>query len=249
MKLKQDYYLRISDKATNEILFRKKFETIFISEAIYQAEKYLINDTGLTRNRYPNIEFCLTTIRSRKIIKNIMNWEYNSWDNFLNGKENKVNKSFTLKTARFANKSFIGFFCLSLLFLLSALLFPHKFELENLNSVKVGIGFLNFLLGLVYTSIVSTLRDEFNYSAKAKRESVWHKEIILHNLKLELPIFIAAMSTIISFYTEEIKGVPIYVVLILAIIMIGFKIIFDIFSDIDKLYYNKSKHLYMKAVE
>lgn len=243
MKLKQDYYLRISDKATNEILFRKGFENITYKEAKYQAEKYLICDAALPRNRYPNIELCLTSISSRKIIKNTMNWEYKCWDNHLNGKENKVNKSFTLKTARFANKCFIGFFAVSFVILLLVLIFPHRLEPENLNSFKVGIGFLNFLLGLVYTSIVSTLRDEFNYSAKTEKEIIWH------NFKLELPIFLAAMSTIISFYTEEIKGVPIYVVLTVAFIMIGLKFIFDIISDIDKLYYNKSKHLYMKEME
>ncbi len=202
--MKREYYLRIFDKATNEILFREGFKNITYEEAKYRAEKYLISDTALTRNVYPNFEVCLTTISSRKITKNIMNWKYDSngndrnvflksWDNYLNGKENKVNKSFTLKIAQVARKAFIGIFAVSFLIMLCSLIFGS----DNFNLIKSILGLLNFLLLITYTSIISVLRDEFNYNVKTTKQIKWS------NFKLELPSLFATITTL--FYTGLIS--------------------------------------------
>lgn len=244
MEQKQDYYLRISDKATNKILFRTSFDKVTIREAMLQTEKHLISDPILTRNYYPTIEICLTSISSRKIIRNIMDWKYDSygniystgWNNYRNEKK-FVRKKSTIKLTRFTSFIFTGFFACSFVYLLLALIL----DLDNLNLNKIVVGFLNFLLGLIYTGIVPILRDEYNYVANTIKEIKWH------NFKLELPSLLAVMATILSFYTEEIifERVPVYVVLVIVFLGVGLKLMFDNSSDIDKFYLKKTKNLYM----
>ncbi|WP_298829940.1 hypothetical protein [uncultured Planococcus sp.] len=247
MEMKQDYYLRISDKVTNEIHFREKFEYKTFREAKYQAEKYLVNDTALKRNIYPIIEVCLTTISSRKIIKNTMNWECDSngnvslkgWDNYLNGKKYKANKSFALKSAIVTTTFFIGFSVSSFLILL---LSSFMSSYDNFNSIKSFFGILTFLLLLIYTGILPILKDEFNSNAETTEKIKWN------NFKLEIPSIFATAITITNFTTEEtFNQSPIYILLpvalLIALVGIAGKLMFENSYDIDRFYDNKRKHL------
>lgn len=249
--MKKDYYLRIVDKTTKKIRFTMWFEKVTFREAIYQAEQYLKGNIALTRNDYPNLDICLSSTSVGKYFWYKMKWKYDSpfngnvsfegWYSYMNGENNEANHGYIVKVAKISSIVFIVVFAVSLFILLGSLMFPQIIKPENLNLLKVTLGFLNFLLGLIYTGIISILRDEFNYSAETS------KEIISHNLKLELPSTFAAASTIISFYTEEIsKEVPIYVVIAVAFVGIGMKLMFDIISDIEKFYVRKEKNLYMK---
>lgn len=79
--------------------------------------------------------------------------------------------------------------------LILSLNLPDTPEFEN---GAIILGFLNFLIGLMYSSQTTWLRVNLNGIAEKMKDIYWH------NLELELPVILAAVATITNFLNKKI---------------------------------------------
>lgn len=110
--------------------------------------------------------------------------------------------------------------------------------IKNNNDYLLVVIFGVFMCGLVYSALLSLVRSNFNASVKKK------KDIILFNIELELPIWIAVAITILNVVSRGIvsaTGIGLWGIIIIVAFFLLVKIFLSTIFDIDRFNNNQQK--------
>lgn len=207
------------------------------SEIIEKAEEILEDkkvDIGLFS---VNMEITLRPVKGDSYHK--MKWNkplfngkdgyYKGWDFYSNG-ELYTPPKFGFKKTHLIP---ITFGSINIIFLLFSIYLISKKD-DFLLSVVFGV----FMMGLVYSAFLPIIRSNFNDSVENK------KKIILFNIELEFPIWIAAIIALLNLTSKGITSQIEMNLWNIIFIVVGFffvKIVLSISFDSEKFQNNKRK--------
>lgn len=239
--MKQDYFLRISDKTTekysehttNKILYKKWFKNLHYQDALYAAQKHINKDANIRNMLDAKIDIELFVQQKRNTVCWKMKWnepvfsngdgDFKGWDLFENGKELKASDNPKKKTTLATVIGSTIFFFMT--FLLS--------RVSKDTDFQTFLGLVNFIGGVTLSLISPLLRANFNYFVKTRRD------VFLYNLGLEASVWGAAALTINNFMDKKIvaSSLDIWEIILISIMMIFFvKLIVNTEMDYQKLH-------------
>ena len=248
--MQQIYYLRISDKITNKILFKTWFYNVTYKEALYEAQGYLMGNTWLKNNFHSGIEIILFSKENGANIMRKMKWinppfsvsprmewinppfsnrygYFEGWDYYKNGILIEKDEKPKVKTAFTTTLTWSVFF---FVFLVMAILF-------SAHDNYYIIGFFTFFLSVFYSAVLPAQKSIFADFVENK------KQLILHSIVLELPIWLGGAATIISFIGESASLESLESRMLIGAVILAFvmKILVEIDFDSQKLHERELK--------
>lgn len=247
--MKRDYLLRVSNTTTKKVIFKKWFENVTYKEAMYRAQDYLAEHKSLKNNFHSGIEIILFSNEKGYTISRKMKWiipslsvsrkmewinppfsnehgYFEGWDYSRNGKLIEKDGPPKVKTAFLTTLIWIGFF----LFLLVLTLIFSANDKYNI------LGFLIFFLGVIYSAVLPLHKSLFDEFVENK------KQMVLHSILLELPIWLAGVATVYSFFGGMVSlGLSAIWVVFLVIFAFAMKILIEVVLDRQKLHERKLK--------
>lgn len=227
----------------NKILFEQLLEDVDYRKARLLATNYLIENTNFEKDDYLTNDIILKSTEKENEIVHKMKWKavssgnvvFEGWAYYRNNKLSVGDKKSSFKWAQILVHAFTLFFIFSSLLLAGVLNLPENFSQYAVNSSKTGLSYLNFIGALTYSSFASIVRDEFNNNVQSV------DKILSHNIKLEIPFWIAALNTLANLVYEEVWFFLKIIVIVVVLLLLAIKLMFDYNSDLDKYYSSKTE--------
>lgn len=242
---KRNYLFQIINRKTGEEEFREFIYGVTYYKALHIAEDYLENDPRLKNTFKAGDDIKIIISERHSKISHQMIWNtpifsnssgyFKGWERYEGGEKFKGVKKRKYGSAFYSS---LGFAVMLFgLFAFTIVLATMDDGSQKYETLSIASSQLIFIIGLIYNSIASIVREDFNAPAENTKD-IWR-----NNLIIDLPVFIAIASTLINYYGQgvDVEDIVTYNTLLtsIAVFFLAFKVGLEIILDLEQL--NKKK--------